>query len=63
MCESEFDKHLLGILNQHGIEAMLEVVHDEIYRSVEEAYNNGEHVGWCDCYDTYQAEIERDDDF
>ena len=34
----------MGILNQHGIEAMLEVVHDEIYRSVEEAYNNGEHA-------------------
>lgn len=55
---NEFDKHLLEILNQHGIDSMLSVVHDEIEKAYKYGYDVGAYDGWCDCYDTYAEEID-----
>lgn len=55
---NEFDKHLLEILNQHGIDSMLSVVHDEIAKVYTYGYDVGRDEGWCDCYDTYREEID-----
>lgn len=38
---NEFDKTLMDILNQHGMDTMLSVIHDEI----EKAYAYGYDVG------------------
>lgn len=54
---NEFDKHLLDILNQHGIDSMLSVVHDEIERAYSYGHDVGVDEGWRDCYDTYEEEI------
>lgn len=55
---NEFDKHLLEILNQHGIDSMLSVVHDEIEKAYTYGYDVGRDEGWCECYNTYQEEID-----
>ena len=55
---NEFDKKLLYVLNQHGIEGILSVVHDEIERAYAYGYDVGVNEGWCECYDTYQEEID-----
>ena len=55
---NEFDKNLLEVLNQHGIDVMLSVIHDEIERAYGYGYDVGRDDGWCDCYDTYQEEID-----
>lgn len=57
---NEFDKHLLEILNQHGIDSMLGVVHDEIEKAYDYGYDVGRDEGWCDCYETYDQSIEED---
>lgn len=54
---NELDKHLLDILNQHGIDSMLSVVHDEIERAYSYGHDVGMDEGWCECYDTYEEEI------
>lgn len=57
--DNELDKQLLNVLNQHGLDAMLSIVHDEIER----AYDLGKDEGWCECYETYQETIEDDYDY
>lgn len=58
----DFDKDLYNILNQHGWDAMINAIYDEMKRATKYGYDLGRYYGWCDCYDTYQCEIERDDD-
>lgn len=55
---NEFDKTLMDILNQHGTDAMLSVIHDEIEKAYAYGYDVGVYEGWCDCYDTYKVEID-----
>lgn len=55
---NEFDKNLLEILNQHGIDGVLSAVHDEIERAYSYGYDVGVDEGWCVCYDTYKEEID-----
>ena len=57
---NEFDNNLLHILNQQGIEVMLSVVHDEIERAYAYGHDVGVDEGWCECYETYQDDIEVD---
>lgn len=57
---NELDKLLFDVLNQHGWEAMLSVVHDEIERAYQYGYDVGKDDGWCEAYETYQEDIERD---
>lgn len=60
---NEFDKHLLEILNQHGIDSMLSVVHDEIERAYSYGFDVGKDDGWCECYETYAQSIEDDNEY
>lgn len=55
---NEFDKNLLEILNQHGIDVMLLIIHDEIESAYTYGHDIGLDEGWCDCYDTYREEID-----
>lgn len=57
---NEFDNNLLHILNQQGIKVMLSVVHDEIERAYAYGHDVGVDEGWCECYETYQDDIEID---
>lgn len=52
----ELNDLLLNILEQHGLEAMLTVIHDEIDRSYDDGHAAGELSGWCDCYEAYRWE-------
>lgn len=56
---NEFDNNLLHILNQHGIEVMLSIVHDEIERAYAYGHDVGKDEGWCECYETYTVDIKR----
>lgn len=58
-----FDKYLLDVLNQHGINSMLSIVHDEIERAYSYGYDVGKDDGWCECYETYEQSIEDDYDY
>lgn len=58
-----FDKHLLDVLNQHGLNSMLSIVHDEIKRAYSYGYDVGQDEGWCECYETYEQSIEDDYDY
>ena len=50
---------MINILNQHGIDVLYDVLSDEVVTSYDKGFNcgyiqgfeDGEHVGWCDCYD------------
>lgn len=55
---NDFDKTLMDILNQHGMDAMLSVIHDEIEKAYAYGYDVGVDEGWRDCYDTYKEEID-----
>lgn len=56
--DNELDKQLLDTLNQHGIDAMVSIVHDEIERAYVYGYGVGMDDGWCECYETYEEDIE-----
>lgn len=56
--DNELDKQLLDTLNQHGLDAMLSIVHDEIERAYAYGFDVGQDDGWCECYETYQESIE-----
>lgn len=58
-----FDKHLLDVLNQHGFDSMLSIVHDEIERAYSYGFDVGKDDGWCECYETYAQSIEDDYDY
>lgn len=58
-----FDKHLLEVLNQHGLDGMLDVVHDEMECAYNYGYYVGKDDGWCECYETYEQSIEDDHDY
>lgn len=58
--DNELDKQLLNVLNQHGLDAMLSIVHDEIERAYAYGFDIGKDDGWCECYETYQESIEDD---
>lgn len=60
--DNELDKVLLDTLNQHGLDAMLSIVHDEIERAYAYGFDIGKDDGWCECYETYQESIEDDYD-
>lgn len=53
-----FDKYLLEVLNQHGLDAMLSVVHDEIERAYAYGFDVGKDDGWCECYEAYEHLID-----
>lgn len=61
--DNELDKQLLNVLNQHGWDAMLSIVHDEIERAYSYGFDVGKDDGWCECYETYQETIEDDYDY
>lgn len=52
--QNVFDNQLLEVLNQHGWDAMLSVVHDEIERAYAYGYDVGKDDGWCECYEAYE---------
>lgn len=56
--DNELDKQLLDTLNQHGINAMLSIVHDEIERAYAYGVDIGKDDGWCDCYEAYEHLID-----
>lgn len=58
-----FDKRLLDLLNQHGIDSMLSIVHDEIERAYAYGFDVGKDDGWCECYETYEQYIEDNYDY
>ena len=41
--DNELNKVLLDTLNQHGLDAMLSIVHDEIERAYAYGYEEGQH--------------------
>lgn len=46
------DKETMSnILNQHGLDALYDVISDEIRDAYDAGYEHGEHIGWCECYD------------
>lgn len=54
----DFDKDLYNILTQHGWDAMMKAIDDEMERATKYSYDLGRDEGWCDCYDTYKEEID-----
>lgn len=42
---------IINILNQHGIDALYDVMNDTITKQYEEGYACGYHDGLCNCYD------------
>lgn len=56
-----FDNYLLEVLNQHGIDSMLSIVHDEVERAYSYGFDVGKDDGWIECYEAYEHLIECDD--
>lgn len=56
--DNDLEKKLTDILNQHGLNAILDCVVDEIERAYEYGHDVGVDEGWCECYDTYKEEID-----
>lgn len=46
---------MIYILNQHGLDVLYDVISDEIINIYDEGYekglSDGNHIGWCECYD------------
>ena len=58
----ELDKTLLDVLEQHGVVAMLCVIHDEIERAYDYGYSVGCDDGYCECLDYYDTLDDSDYD-
>ena len=42
---------MINILSQHGVDVLYDVISDTVNDSYEKGFEDGEHVGWCECYD------------
>ena len=51
----ELDKTIVNVLNQHGLDAMLDVIHDEIERAYDYGYSVGCDDGYCECLEYYDS--------
>lgn len=42
---------MINILNQHGLDVLYDVISDEVSDAYYTGYEQGRHIGWCECYD------------
>ena len=58
MTKNKLNKVIEDTLNQHGMNAVVDVLMDMIEQEYENGYKAGEQDGWSDCYDTFRVDIE-----
>lgn len=47
---------IINILNQHGIDVLYDVIDSEINKAYIDGLEQGEHIGWCECYDMLEGD-------
>ena len=58
MTKNNLNEIIETTLNQHGMNAVVDVVFNLLEQQYKDGYESGEQDGWSDCYDTFRVDIE-----
>lgn len=47
---------IINILNQHGIDVLYDVIDSEINTAYNNGLEQGQYIGWCECYGMLEGE-------